>query len=421
MRIKPWHAIAFPTALSAALVLVEVPATHWFTPAALSLSAGVAALSLMAAAAILGGRLRFNEALFGGLDRVYLAHNWMGVWALGLASLHLAFKAGMQGWDAAAIVALPAFHTRLVRQLSFLALMLIVMLALNRNIPYSTWRWWHKLSGPLFIVVVLHWLSIKSPIAIDDPAGIWLAAVATLGVAAAAYKLLLFPFLSSHAEYRVAEVAAGSSAVHLDLAPVARAIPFTPGQFAFISVKHDGLREPHPFTIASGSDPKGHVHFVIRSLGDYTQRLFEQAKAGMRVEVYAPWGRFKRPAPAQREVWIGGGVGISPFIAWLSDRTAGSLDNVTLFYFFSPGRDFPSIDVLTEMAAQRGLDFVPVSAGPASPEFTARFEEIVRAAGADAVQISFCGPKGLLRFIRSRMKELGIPASNLWHEYFEFR
>src|SRR5690606_18074535 len=138
--------------------------------------------------------------------------------------------------------------------------------ALNRMIPYSTWRWWHKLSGPLFVIVVLHWLSIKSPIAINDPAGIWLAVLATLGVASAAYKLLLFPLLSKHAEYQIAAVSTGAGAVHLELAPVHRAVQFTPGQFAFISIKHDGLREPHPFTIASADNPEGHVHFVIRSL-----------------------------------------------------------------------------------------------------------------------------------------------------------
>lgn len=421
MRIKPWHAIGFLTALSFALVLAEVPRAHWFTLAALSLSAGVTAFSLMAAAALLGGRLHVIEALFGGLDRVYLAHKWMGVWALGFASFHLAFKAGMQGWDAAPIVALPAFYTRLVRQLSFVALMLIVMLALNRVIPYSTWRWWHKLSGPLFVLVVLHWLSIKTPIAIDDPAGIWLAFIATLGVAAAAYKLLLFSTLSNHAEYQIAEVSASATAVHLVLTPISRAVAFTPGQFAFISIKHEGLREPHPFTIAGGNDPKGHVHFVIRSLGDYTQRLVEQARIGMRVEVYAPWGRFKRPTTAKREIWIGGGVGISPFISWLSDQTEAGFEHVTLFYFFSPGRDFPPIDVLTNMAGQRGLQLVPVSTGPADPDFIARFKEIVREAGPDAVQISFCGPKGLLHSIRSRMNELGIPMSHLRHEYFEFR
>lgn len=421
MQVKSWHAIVFLTALSFALVLPEIPRADWLTPAALSLSSGVAALSLMGAAALLGGRWRAIEALFGGLDRVYLAHKWLGVWALGFASFHLSFKAGMQGWDAAAIMGLPPFVTRLVRQLSFVALMLIVMLALNRMIPYNRWRWWHKLSGPLFLIVVLHWLSIKTPIAIGDPAGIWLAIIATLGVASAAYKLLLFPFVSSHAEYRVAAVSAGATAVHLEFAPVSRPVQFTPGQFAFISMQQEGLREPHPFTIASGTDPAGHVHFVIRSLGDYTEKLMKETKVGMYADIYAPWGRFHRPAAAKREIWIGGGVGISPFIAWLSDPSASGFDKVTLFYFFSPGREFPAVDVLSKMARERGAEFIPIPGGAASPEFTTRFTEVVRTDGAKSVEISFCGPKGLLKVIGARMQDLGIPMSNLKHEFFEFR
>jgi predicted ferric reductase len=54
----------------------------------------------------------------------------------------------------------------------------------------------------------------------------------------------------------------------MELAPVKGAVSFEPGQFGFIRMKEEGLREPHPFTITSRSEPDGHVHFVIRDLGD---------------------------------------------------------------------------------------------------------------------------------------------------------
>ena len=421
MAIRAWQAVAAPAVLATAVTLAALPAGTRLVTGGFSLAAGVAALTLMAAAALLGSRWRWVEHGFGGLDRVYAAHKWMGVWALVLASGHFLFKAGAEGWDVAPILELPGFWTRLVRQLSYVALGLIVMLALNRNIRYSIWRWWHKLSGPLFLIVILHWLSFKSPIAISDPAGVWLAIISTLGVAAAAYKLLLFPFLSSHVEYRVAAVSAGGGAIHLEMEPVQRPLPFTPGQFAFISMKHDGLREPHPFTIASGDDASDRVHFVIRGLGDYTQKLIREAKVGMYADIYAPWGRFKRSLTAKRQIWIAGGVGVSPFIAWLTDPSAVGLDQVTLFYFFTPGREFPPVDVLSKMAHERGAEFVPIPDGPDSPKFNERFSEIVRAAGGESVEISFCGPKGLLKFVRARMREHGIPMANLRHEFFEFR
>jgi predicted ferric reductase len=207
----------------------------------------------MGAAAVLGSRWKFIESRFGGLDRVYLTHKWLGVWALAFASFHLVFKAGTEAWDTASIIALPPFYMRLVRQLSFVALMLIVLLALNRKIPYNVWRWWHKLSGPLFLIVILHWLSFESPITLDSAAGGWLITISTLGVAGAGYKLLLYPFVSDHAEYRVVTASAGASALHLEMAPVTNPVRFEAGQFAFIRMKEDGLREPS--AASNGASP----------------------------------------------------------------------------------------------------------------------------------------------------------------------
>ena len=420
MHFKSWHAIGLVAAVSLAVAMEEVTAATRFTLEALSLAAGVAALSLMGTAALLGGRFKIVESLFGGLDRVYITHKWLGIWALVLASFHFAFPAEHDDWFTMPILELPPFATRLVRQLAFLALMLIVILALNRKIPYRIWRWWHKLSGPLFGIVVLHWLSFRSPIALAEPAGVWLAAMSALGIAGAGYKLLLYPFLARHGRYRVVAVSPGASAMHLELEPVGRPIAFEAGQFGFLRMKEDGLREPHPFTIAHGGERNARVHLLIRALGDYTQKLVAQTTPGMHAEIYGPYGRFER-RPAPREVWIAGGVGISPFIAWLGDADAGGFDHVTLFYFFTPGREFPSAEIVRGLAAERGAAFVPVSGGPQSPELADRLDRIAKAGDAADIAVSFCGPSGLLDAVRERMREAGIPETNLRHEYFEFR
>src|SRR5690606_35874391 len=186
-------------------------------------------------------------------------------------------------------------------------------------------------------------LSFPSPIKLTSPAGLWLALTSTLAIVAALYKLLLYPFLARHGEYEVVGALPGAGgAVHLSLAPVRNPVDFEPGQFGFLCMKEDGLREPHPFTIASGKAADGRVDFLIRNLGDYTQKLTATVQVGMHADIYAPHGRFRRPDNDRREIWIGGGVGISPFVSWLQDEAATNFDRVTLFYFFSPGREFPS-------------------------------------------------------------------------------
>lgn len=421
MAIRTWQAVAGPTLAAVGLTLWSVPAGTWGGTGAMSLAAGVAALTLMAAAALLGSRWAWIEDAFGGLDRVYEAHKWLGIWALVLAILHLLFKADAESWAMAPILELPGPWTRFVRQLSYVALGSIVLLALNRNIPYSTWRWWHKLSGPVLLVVVLHALSIKSPLTIDSPAGLWVVGWGALGAAGALYRLVLYPLHANHTEYEVVAVELGAAAAHIQLAPTSRAVDFVPGQFGFLRVKHEGLREPHPFTIASGSGGDGRVDFVVRALGDYTRRLVADIRPGMRAEVYAPHGRFTRSRNASGEAWIGGGVGISPFIAWLKDPAGRDFSNVTLFYFHTPGREFPSVEVLGEMASERGARLVPVAGGPGDPVFAAEFGALCRLHGPEAVDVAFCGPKGLLARVRTELAANAVPANNLRHEFFEFR
>ena len=419
MNVKAWQAISSIVLITAITVLIQIPSETWATSATASLILGASALACMASSCILASRWQGVERLFGGLDRIYEAHKWIAIWALVFAVYHFVFKAKLDSWESAPILELSKYWTRLVRQLSLVALGTIVLLALNRNIPYRHWRWWHKLSGPLFVIVVLHWLSFESPITLASPAGVWLAMLCTVGVIAAVYKLVLYPFVAKAGEYKVVTLSHGKAAVHLEFEPLHHGFPFKAGQFGFIAFKESGLREPHPFTIANAHSDTGNIHFVIRALGDYTHRLNEQVKVGMLADIYAPHGRFQRIPGAEREIWIGAGVGISPFISWVQDKTIGHFERATLVYCFDPSRAFPSVERMQEMTDQSGVRFV------ANPSGGQDLAEAIRQAATEVdpkhVQISFCGPKGLLQRVLELMKKSGIPAINIHYEFFEFR
>ena len=419
MAVKSWQAISSIVLITSATVLMQIPSETWITSATVSLILGASALACMASSCILASRWHGVEQLFGGLDRVYEAHKWIGIWALVFAAYHLVFKAELDAWELASILELPKYWTRLVRQLSFVILGAIVLLALNRKIPYGNWRWLHKCSGPLFLIVILHGLSIESPITLTSPAGIWLALLCSVGVMAALYKMVLYPFIAKAGEYKLVAISHGKAAVHLEFEPVHKGFSFKAGQFAFISVKESGLREPHPFTIANAPSDTGHLHFVIRALGDYTKKLNEQAKVGMLADIYAPHGHFKRIPKAEREIWIGAGIGISPFISWQEDKTIGHFERATLVYCFDPARVFPSIERMQEMTDLSGVDFV------ANPSGSNAMAETIRQVASEVdpkqIQISFCGPQGLLEKVRELMKENGIPTKNIHYEFFDFR
>ncbi len=420
-RIKTWHFLSLLCVISTLAVLYEIPAqTLWHT-ATWSLVAGVVALVYMGASCVLATRWKWVEDLFGGLDRVYETHKWLGIWALVLASFHFLFKAKLNIWDISPILEIEKNWARFFRQLSFVGLGAIILLALNRNIRYSIWRWLHKLSGPVFLVVVLHWLSQASPIALGSPAGIWLAIVSILGVSGAFYKLFLYFFFAPGGIYRIARIERGPQAIYLTLEPKGRGarLQFSAGQFGFLSVLSSGLREPHPFSIASVENEKGTLHFVIRVLGDYTKTLYERAEVGMTASVQAPYGRFTRPSTASQELWIGAGVGITPFISWLQDQENRNFHTVSLVYCFDPERAFPSFETIQNLSEQAGVTLVP------NPSGGQALKECVRQAAQQhdptTIHISYCGPQGLLHKLQELMQELGIPEQNIQFELFEFR
>lgn len=120
-------------------------------------------------------------------------------------------------------------------------------------------------------------------------------------------------------------------------------------------------------------------------------------------------------------MWIAGGVGISPFLAWLDDPAADGFNHVTLFNFQTPGRVFPALEEVAAIAQQRGVDYVPMSEGVATPAFQDRFAALATEAGPVSLQLRFCGPRGLLDEVRKAMATHGVPATNLVHESFDFR
>ncbi|WP_426139157.1 hypothetical protein [Pseudomonas sp. DWP3-1-2] len=139
----------------------------------------------------------------------------------------------------------------------------------------------------------------------------------------------------------------------------------------------------------------------------------------MRATLYAPYGRFKRASRAEREIWIGAGVGISPFISWLQDPDAKDFEKATLVYCFTPSRAFPAPEALQAMAERHAARFVHNVGG------NGKLAETLRQAAAQTrphkVHVSFCGPKGLLTKVHELMEINRTPKANLHFERFEFR
>ena len=56
--------------------------------------------------------------------------------------------------------------------------------------------------------------------------------------------------------------------------------------------------------------------FSIKGLGDYTRRLPKQLFPGQMVTVEGPYGRFDFRGDCPRQLWLAGGIGITPLPAF---------------------------------------------------------------------------------------------------------
>ncbi|MGV8842806.1 MAG: hypothetical protein ACOH2I_06120 [Pseudomonas sp.] len=71
--------LRFSSKSSALMLLLEIPVDTWLTAATLGMILGTTALGYMATSCLLASRWQAIESLFGGLDRVYDVHKWLGI------------------------------------------------------------------------------------------------------------------------------------------------------------------------------------------------------------------------------------------------------------------------------------------------------------------------------------------------------
>lgn len=415
--------IAFLPALIA--VLLAVPATsHAGGATWLSLSASSAAFAAMATNCVLATRPRFLEPVFHGLDRIYRVHRVLGIAIVVLVLTHYVVTPNFQGLTLASGV------NRVAKELgeyAFYGLLFLAAISLFKRIPYTRlelpygiWRQSHRLFGLVFVLAALHQAFIKRPFDGAALLAVYLNALALAGVAAFALTQIR-PFLRPR-RYRVTGVDRRAGATVVTAQPEAAGIRARPGQFAFIRFARSGLGEPHPFTIAGvEAERGGELRFAIRPLGDFTRRLRETLAVGDRMTVEGGYGRFDPTRGGPRQVWVAGGIGITPFLSVAQSIAADPGRQVHLFHCVrnedeavdrerlgALARDFPHFGFTLHASAHAGR------LGAA---------RIMEACGFDpaGAELWFCGPAAMREALVKDLAGQGKSPARVEFERFEFR
>jgi len=395
---------------------------------AMSIAVGSAAIVAMGIALVLSARPAVIEPFFGGLDRMYAVHKWLGIAALGLMVLHDQLEPEIEDFVAETNLGEFAAEVGKIAFYGFIALIAISWIKrvpfTNLELPWPLWRFTHRFMGLLFAIAAFHQLAIDKPEGVDPMLALYLNTFSLAGLVAWVFTQFINPFLRPR-DYALDSITRHGAATEIALRPTGRGMRWRPGQFAFVSVPGSGpgagLDEAHPFTIASAPRADGSLHFGIKALGDWTRSLPDKLVPGQRLRVEGPYGRFLFRRRVPRQVWLAGGIGITPFLAWAEALTEADRQQIALIWAVNTQDEAFAADRLQAIAAGHPGLSVQVVASRTEGRLTA--ERLVAMVPFEIAgsELFFCGPCGLRDGIQNGLKAMGHAPRRVYSEAFELR
>lgn len=406
---------------------------------------GIIAFCCMGVAMVLALRPRWPEQWIGGLDRMYRLHKWLGITALVAAVIHWLWKKGpkwavewglldrpARGPKPPADNAVEALFRSMhglaedVGEWAFYAAVVLIVLALVRRFPYRLFYKTHRLIAVAFLALAFHAAVLLKFEYWTAPIGWLVAAVIACGVFTAGVVLLRRVGAKRQVKGTIASLRyyPGLTVLETEIAVPQGWPGHRAGQFAF--VMSDAAEGPHPYTIASAwDDGERKISFVTKALGDHTRRLPERLHVGQEVRIEGPYGCFTFDDDCSCQIWIGAGIGITPFIARLKhlgrERARGHASPQTVHLFH------PTADVDDEALARLAADareagirlhvFIDAVDGRLTGERIRLLVPEWRAAS-----IWFCGPAGFGQSLRKDFAAQQFPVDRRFHqELFNLR
>lgn len=371
---------------------------------------GSVSIIAMAISMMLSTRIMGLEPVFGGLDRIYVIHKWLGILAVVTILIHDTVDAELQGRE--------TFLTDLgetLGEVSLYGILILVVITIVTFIPYHLWLWTHKFMGLFFTFSAAHYILLMKPLDPASALGIYMLIFCVLGVVAYIYTLL--PLRGGRA-YLVSDIQTNGSTMSLQLKPVSRGISHRAGQFAFLNIK--GLRksEVHPFTISKGPDGSGLLRFTIKALGDYTHDIAQTVTVGQTANVSRAYGHFRRRSRGP-EVWIAGGIGITPFLAWADD--INELKNpVHLFYCVRNEDEAIHLDELRKLDVKANFHLHLVCSQTSGRLTADRISNAIDFSLSDT-DAYYCGPEAMRNSLQKGLVTRGLSRARFHYEEFEIR
>lgn len=355
----------------------------------------------------------------GGLEAMYRLHRRFGLAGYLLLLLHpLAFA---QAMGIKGLAPLGKSWGFLAGWAALLTLMLALLFTfVLRPAGYARWRNLHWLTATAFVLMVGHVLYYEQ----DWSRDAMLAgnAVMLIGLIAPLARYAIVDRGMAMTTYRVDVVNRPiPGVIDLKLIPDGEALAIKPGQFVFVRFMsgrdYTGCAHFHPFT-ASSVYPGGGLRLSIKANGRCTEAM-QRLEPGAVARLQGPFGHLFENVRENVQIWIAGGIGITPFLARarMLEKAAGG--KVKLFYLYDKGQA-AFLDELQALAADNpNFDVYPLITHGLPGVATSVFDAMLPP--WDDKSYILCGPPGLTENIRSYLACHGVAPSQIREEGFDFR
>ena len=420
----------------ALLLLLTVQLSFW-TPGLsyeqlLTLS-GYLAINFMSITMVLATRPAWLESPLGGLDSMYQLHKWTGILAVTFALTHWLIEMAddalealfgsdrsLKEADFSGLLDSLQDGAEDLGEPGLYLLLFLVVITLTRWVPYYYWRYLHRVIPLIYLVLAVHAMLLAPLKWWQQPTG-WLMALLIVGGAVASLQSLTGQIGRSR-RYKglvqaVKQTSANITEVVCDMGK--RWPGHQAGQFALVTF--DRIEGAHPFSLSSADNDSGQLSFHIKALGDYTRKIPRRLRSGQAVTLEGPYGRFDPDSGRKnaQQIWVAGGIGITPFLAALENRLVNSDQKhpaVTLHYCTAGALGDPMLTRLQQLMKQLPDISLHIHDSLQGQRLTANQLQI----HDSRVDVWFCGPQGLAKALRSGLKQQSI-SLRFHQEVFEFR
>lgn len=375
--------------------------------------------TLLSISFILSSRWSFIEDWFGGLDKVYKRHHLFGGISFVLLLHHPLFLIlnilpDVQfSWKYVWLSDQLPYNWGV---LSLYSMILMLVLTLLINLPYSLWKKTHEFMGLALFFAFFHILTISSDVSRFLPLRFWLITLMIIALYSVIFRRFLYPVIGPKFQYMVKEVLRLGDIYILDLLPLGRKLKFNPGQFIFTRLE-DISGESHPFSITNSSSQDS-LRIVVKVLGDYTWKL-GSLKPGSSATLWGPYGKFGEAAMRGGDlIWIAGGIGITPFLSLL-DYELENPQSRKIDLFYCVGMESEAVfdqEIKDKFCRVPNMTYCKYLSDVSG---RINIEKIIElCGGVENKKIMICGPVSLMESLASQLRKIGIKNHNIIFEDF---